>query len=70
MVRFRIDIEAVAGDPRAINILLKTESNQAGEAEEESARRLLPALRDLLQTRFAVSDESRQPAAEKIPSHD
>ena len=68
MVRFRIDIEAVAGDPEAVNILLKTESNQAAEAEEQSARRLLPALRDLLQTRFAESDESRQPVAEEIPS--
>ena len=68
MVRFRIDIEAVAGDPKAVNILLKTENNQAAEAEEESARRLLPALRDLLQTRFGESDESQQPVAEAIPS--
>jgi hypothetical protein len=61
MVRLRIDIEAVAGDPKALNILLKDERNQAVEAEEAAARRLLPALRDLLQNRFAESDESQQP---------
>jgi hypothetical protein len=68
MVRFRIDIEAVADDPKALNILLKTESNQAAEAEETAAQRLLPVLRELLQTRFAESDESPQPVAEEIPS--
>ena len=70
MVRFRIEIEAVAGDPREVNVLLKTDSNQPAEAEEESARRLLPALRDLLQTRFAQSDDSRQAVAEEMsPPH-
>lgn len=68
MVRFRIDIEAVADDPKALNILLKTESNQAAEAEETAAQRLLPALRDLLKNGFPESDESRQPIAEEIPS--
>jgi hypothetical protein len=70
MVRFRIDIEAIADDPKALNILLKTESNQAAEAEEAAAQRLLPALRDLLQTGFAESDESQQRVAEEIPSPD
>ena len=68
MVRFRIDIEAVADDPKALNILLKTESNQAAEAEETAAQRLLPVLRDVLKTGFPESDESRQPVAEEIPS--
>jgi len=68
MVRFRIDIEAVADDPKALNILLKTESNQAAEAEEAAAQRLLPVLRDLLKTGFPDSDESGQPVAEEIPS--
>ena len=63
MVRFRIDIEAVAGDPKAVNILLKTESNQAAEAEEMAAQRLLPALRDLLKSRFPESDEPQKAAA-------
>jgi len=58
MVRFRIDIEAVADDPKALNILLKTESNEAAEAEETAAQRLLPALRDLLKTGFPQGDES------------
>jgi len=52
MVRFMIDIETVAGDPRAVNILLKTNSDQAAEAEEEAAERLLPVLRDALKTGF------------------
>jgi hypothetical protein len=60
MVRLEIDIEAVAGDPKALNILLKDERNQAVEAEEEAASRLLPALRDLLQTRFAENDEPKE----------
>jgi hypothetical protein len=68
MVRFVIDIEAIAGDPKAVNILLKTNSNQAAEAEEATAQRLLPVLRDLLKTGFPESDESRQPVAEEIPS--
>jgi hypothetical protein len=64
MVTFRIDIEAVANDPKALNILLKAEKNQAAEAEETAAQRLLPALRNLLKNRFADSDESREPVAE------
>jgi hypothetical protein len=65
MVRLRIDIEAVAGDPKALNILLKTERNQAAEVEDKVARRLLPALRELLQTRFAdkESDGPREQIA-------
>jgi hypothetical protein len=68
MVTFRIDIEAVADDPKALNILLKAEKNQAAEAEENAAQRLLPALRNLLKNRFADSDESREPVAEDNPS--
>lgn len=67
MVTFRIDIEAIADDPKALNILLKAEKNQAAEAEETAAQRLLPALRNLLKNRFSDSDESREPAAD-IPS--
>ncbi len=62
MVRFLIEIEAGAGDPTAVNILLKTERKQPTEVEETDAQRLLPALRDLLKKRFAESDESQQPA--------
>lgn len=67
MVSFRIDIEAVADDPKALNILLKAERKQAAEAEETAAKRLLPALRDLLKRRFSESDESGEPVAEDIP---
>jgi hypothetical protein len=63
MVRFRIDIEAVADDPKAVNILLKTERDHAAEAEETAARRLLPALRELLKRRFPESDEPQKAAA-------
>jgi len=63
MVRFVIDIEAVAGDPKAVNILLKTNSNQPDEAEEAAAKRLLPRLRDLLKIGFPEIDDSRQQAA-------
>jgi len=63
MVRFVIDIEAAAGHPEAVNILLKTNSNQAVEAEEATAQRLLPVLRELLKTGFPESDESQQTAA-------
>jgi len=68
MVTFRIDIEAVADDPKALNILLKAEKSQAAEAEENAAQRLLPALRNLLKNRFADSDESREPVAENTNS--
>lgn len=68
MVRFVIDIEAVDGDPKALNILLKTSSHQAAETEDATARRLLPVLRDLLKTGFPEGDESRPPVAEEIPS--
>lgn len=63
MVRFLIEIEADAGDPEAVNILLKTNSNEATEAEEAAAQRLLPVLRDLLKTGFPESDEPQQAAA-------
>ena len=58
MVRFMIDIETVADDPKAVNILLKTNSDQAAEAEERAAQRLLPVLRDVLKTGFPDGDES------------
>lgn len=67
MVRFQIEIEADAGDPKEVNIVLTTESSQAAEAEQESARRLLPSLRKLLKSRFPESDESLHP--EEIPAH-
>ena len=63
MVRFVIDIEAVVGDSEAVNILLKTEREQAAEAEVAAAQRLLPALRKLLETRFPDSD-----TVAKVPS--
>ena len=66
MVRFVIDIAAVAGDPKEVKILLKTVSNQPAEAEETAAERLLPALRDLLTTRFSGNQESLK--ADEIPS--
>src|SRR5689334_4739704 len=59
MVSFRIDIEAVADDPKALNILLKAERNQAAEAEDTAAKRLLPALRDLLKRRLSEGEESQ-----------
>ena len=64
MFRFVIDIEAIADDPKAANILLKTSSNQATEAEQATAQRLLPVLRDVLKSGFPESDESPQPVAE------
>jgi hypothetical protein len=68
MVRFLIEIEAGADDPKAVNILLKTERKQPTEIEETDARGLLPALRDLLKRRFPESDESQQPAAAETSS--
>jgi hypothetical protein len=68
MVTFRIDIEAVADDPKALNILLKAEKNQAAEVEENAAQRLLPALRNLLKNRFADGDESGEPVNEDTSS--
>lgn len=56
MVRFLIEIEAGAGEPGAVNILLKTERKQPTQVEETDAQRLLPALRDLLKKRFASDD--------------
>jgi hypothetical protein len=67
MVRFIVDIEAAAGDPRTVNILLKTKENQPAEAEETTARRLLPALCELLRTGFPESDEARDSVAEESP---
>jgi hypothetical protein len=64
MVRFVIDIQTVAGDPKTVNILLKTNSEQAAEPEEAAAKRLLPVLRGLLETGFPEGDESRQRDAE------
>lgn len=58
MVRFEIDIQADADDPKALSILLKTNRNQPAQAEETAAERLLPALCDLLKTGFPESDES------------
>ena len=63
MVKIMIDIEAVAGDPQAMTILLKTNGDQAVEAEEAAAKRLLPGLRNLLKALFPEDDELRQQAA-------
>jgi hypothetical protein len=68
MVRLRIDIEAAAGDPGAVNILLKDERNQTADAEEAAAQHLLPPLRALLHTRFPDGDEARKPVAKEYPS--
>ena len=65
MVRFLIEIEAGAGDSRAVSILLKTERKQPTEVEETDAQQLLPALRDLLRKRFAETDDPQPPAAEE-----
>ena len=63
MVRFVIDIEAVAGDAKAVNIVLKTQREQPAEVEETAARRLLPALCDLAKARFPEDDELGKAAA-------
>ena len=68
MVTFRIDIEAVAGDPKELNILLKAERDHAAEVEETIARRLLPALQKLLKTRFPDSDECPEPVGGGVHS--
>jgi len=57
MVRFVIDIEADAGDPAAVHIVLKSERNEPTEAEETAARRMLPALRGLPKDRFRGCQE-------------
>jgi len=63
MVRFRIDIEADAGDPKALNIMLKTERSDAAEAEDAAAERLLPVLRESLKASFPEGDDSQKAAA-------
>jgi len=63
MVTLRIDIQAVADDPEAMNILLQTERDQATEPEETSARRLLPALCSFLKKRFPEREEPLHLAA-------
>ena len=68
MVRFLIEIEAIAGDPEAVNIMLKTQRDQPAEVEETAARRLLPALRDLPKARFPEDGGPGESVAEEIPS--
>jgi hypothetical protein len=63
MVRFVIDIEAVPGDAKAVNIVLKTQRDQPAEVEETAARQLLPALCDLAKARFSEEDEPGKAAA-------
>ena len=63
MVRFVIDIEAVAGDDKEVNIVLKTQREQPAEVEETAARRLLPALCELAKARFPEEDEPGKAAA-------
>ena len=57
MVKFVIEIEADAGDPAAVHIVLKSERNEATAAEETAARRMLPALRGLPKDRFRGCEE-------------
>ncbi len=52
MVRFVIEIASDAGDPAEVDIVLKSERNDLTEAEETTARRLLPALRGLPKERL------------------
>lgn len=68
MVRFVIDIEADAGDPEAVSIVLKTQRNQPAEVEETAANRLLPALCDLAKARFPEDDQPEKPVAEEVHS--
>jgi hypothetical protein len=63
MVRFVIDIEAVAGNPGEVNILLKTERKQATEVEETAAGRLLPKLCDLPKSSFPEDETEHRKAA-------
>ena len=63
MVRFVIDIEAVADDPEEVNIVLKTERKQPTEVEETAARRLLPKLRDLPKSSFPEAATEPRKAA-------
>jgi hypothetical protein len=65
MVRFVIDIEAVAGDSKAVNIVLKTQRSEPAEVEETVARRLLPGLCDLAKAGFPDDGESGKPIAEE-----
>ena len=64
MVRLVIDIEADAGDPNAVNMVIKTQRNQPAEVEETAARRLLPALCDLAKARFPEDEEPEKSVAE------
>ena len=64
MVRVVIDIEADAGDPNAVNMVLKTQRDHPAEVEETAARRLLPALCDLAKARCPEDDDSGQSVAE------
>ena len=65
MVRVVIDIEADAGDPNAVNMVLKTQRNQPSEVEETAARRVLS---DLAKARFPEEDEPGESVGEEIQS--
>ena len=47
MVRFIIEIEQVTGDPKAVNMTIRTEKQQPTHVEEALANRLSPRLRAL-----------------------
>jgi hypothetical protein len=57
MVRLMIDIEALADDPKTVDIVLKTQKNQPAEVEETAARRLVSGLCDVAKAGFP-EDES------------
>lgn len=58
MVRLMIDIEAMDDDPKTVDIVLKTQKNQAAEVEETAARRLVSGLCDLAKANFPQDDEA------------
>jgi hypothetical protein len=68
MVRLVMDIEADASDPKAVNILLKTQREQPAEVEETAAARLLPALCDLAKAGFPEDDDPGKPDTGEISS--
>ena len=47
MVRFIIEIEQVAGKPKAVNVVVRTEKQQSTHIEEAVANRLAPSIRAL-----------------------
>jgi hypothetical protein len=50
MVRFIIEIEQVPGDPKAVNVVVRTEKQQPTHIEQVLANRISPTLRALPST--------------------